>query len=52
MVEVAEVAGVPDLSEPGRPIALLGSDNSDEERLVLTRRGRLLADAVVRTLLP
>jgi len=42
-----------ELSAPHRPGARPRADKSgSEERLVLTRRGRLLADAVVRTLLP
>jgi putative oxygen-independent coproporphyrinogen III oxidase len=42
-----------ELSAPHRPGARPRADKSGSgERLVLTRRGRLLADAVVRTLLP
>jgi coproporphyrinogen III oxidase-like Fe-S oxidoreductase len=42
-----------DLSAPHRPGARPFADKSGSgERLVLTRRGRLLADVVVRTLLP
>jgi putative oxygen-independent coproporphyrinogen III oxidase len=45
--------GLAELSEPHRVLARPASDKSGVgERLVLTRRGRLLADAVVRTLLP
>ena len=45
--------GLVELSEPHGAMGRPGSDNSAVgERLVLTRRGRLLADAVVRTLLP
>jgi oxygen-independent coproporphyrinogen-3 oxidase len=45
--------GLVELSDSLRAPATTASDNSASgERLVLTRRGRLLADAVVRTLVP
>jgi len=51
------LAGLADVSEPSRSLARPRSDKSSaratgDQRLVLTRRGRLLADAVVRALLP
>jgi len=58
LLEVRLVEGLPldILDEPGRPAADVvvrdGLATVDGGRLVLTRRGRLLADAVVRDLLP
>ena len=49
----AQVAGLvaDDLVEPV-PVPASGRTSADGNRIVLTRRGRLLADTVVRTLLP